>query len=138
MADPISDNTEQFRAEYERLKAQLGGGRSPAELAEQKVLEELKAKHGEIWVFRPEVRGEKRLIVTVMPSEPVFDRYAAAQFDDGKKHVAPRSLLKDVTVFPGAQELDELLEQRPGLGLALGAKVAKYAGAAEEIEAGKF
>lgn len=84
------------------------------------------------------MRGELRLIVTVMPSEATFDRYAAAQFDDNKKHVAPRALLKDVAVFPGPEELDALLEQRPGLGLALGAKVAKYAGAAEEIEAGKF
>lgn len=52
MADPIAEEVlaQQFRAEYERLRAQLGGGKSPAQLAEQKLLEELKQKHGELWL----------------------------------------------------------------------------------------
>lgn len=95
-------------------------------------LNELKAKHGELFELRAEQTGE--VVVVKRPNEVLWKRFRAQMMDPGKKAFAPESLLLDCIVHPERAEVSAMLSRMPGLVEVFAAELATLGGATQTVE----
>ena len=93
-------------------------------------LEELKAKHGDLY----DICG----VVCKSPSRGAWGKFRSFAMDDKKKSNAAESLVRDCAVLPAGQELDSLFDKQPALADSIAGKLAELAGVVGEIEAKKL
>ena len=103
-------------------------------MIDPKVIEELKAKHGEI--YRLEHLGHE--VVVRLPSSPEWLRFKEMQADEGRRSKAPAQLVRDTCVFPDAQSLEVMLNKYPGLADTFAGEVAEVAGLSKKAQREKL
>jgi hypothetical protein len=104
---------------------------------DQALIEGLKAKHGSklrvITITNED--GDKEEFVAKMPSRAEFKRFVALLSDDDTKADAFESISISCVVHP--EHFEGMLEDRPGLAMTLGGKVAELAGVLKRSESRK-
>jgi len=95
-------------------------------LTDEKIAE-LKAKYGELHQLSHD--GES--VVVTRPNRQQWKKFRAFMNDDRKRGDAIESLLRECVVHPSLDELNSLLEVKPGLAEAFGSSVVELAGAAK-------
>lgn len=101
-----------------------------AKTPDAKVIEELKAEHGEIYLLQ--TAGVA--VVVKPPSKPAMKRFTANAAKEEKRYEALESLLRDAVVWPDQRELSLLIDRKPGVVAPFGEKLAELAGAVEEAD----
>lgn len=92
-------------------------------------MDKLRAEHGE--VFRLEGLEDESLdIVFRCPNRAEYKKFKSFISDDKKKSDADDMLAREIVVFPAKNDLDRLLDRRPGIA-------TKVAGAALQIAMGE-
>lgn len=107
---------------------------------DQKLLEDLKAKHGSAFpIHIPETEFDAALDVAVRrPPRGEWKRYRAMLFDEAQRADALETLTKACVVHPSAEEFAALLNDRPALVSTIGNIITeKLAGAGGEAEVKK-
>ena len=94
------------------------------------VIEDLKAKHGEIYEFD----HEDVAVVVKRPGRPQWKRFRSLIADERRRPDALETLLRDCLVYPGQKELDAFLDRYPAVGESFGGKLAELAGLTEKID----
>ncbi len=97
---------------------------------DQKVIEELKAQHGEI--HQLSYAGVD--VIVRAPSRAAWKRYRALMSDAARRADSFEVLLRDCLLHPSLQELDGILDRRPGLAETFGAELVEIAGLGKEAE----
>jgi hypothetical protein len=83
--------------------------------------------------------GDREVAVIVKtPDRQRWMRFKAQLQDQHRKAVAMEGLVVDCAVWPSRGEVEQLLEQRPGLVETIGSKVAELAGLEETVTAKKL
>lgn len=98
-----------------------------------KILEELKAKHGDVALLTAK-SGEE--VVVRVPTGAEWD-----YFLDQREKIAARALkglLLAVVVHPTAEEARALIGKKPGLAQVFGARVIELAGMEDEAQVKKY
>lgn len=98
------------------------------------LVDRLKAEHGEVYL----VRAAGAEVVVRPPRRAEYRRFRALVMDESRRADALERLVRDCTVHPAPEELDDLLERKPALAEVVGAKLLELAGAQEEAEIKKL
>jgi hypothetical protein len=105
-------------------------------MIDPKVLEDLKAKHGEVVVLSDEETGTE--IVVRKPPRAAYKRFRSMAFDPKKQADAAESLMVDCVVHPSNDAWNALLDVYPALAETFAPEVLKLAGASQSVEAKKY
>jgi hypothetical protein len=101
----------------------------------QEEIERLRAKHGEVWIFR---RGPYEIVFRC-PEALEFRRYTIAVAEDrAKLWDAQELLVKHAVVHPDTATLEDILARRPMLLHALADQIGAVAAEEERIDARKL
>lgn len=95
-------------------------------------LNELKAKHGELFELRAEKTGET--VVVKRAPAPLWKRFRAQMTDPGKRPFAPEQLLRDSIVHPAPEAVDAMLARMPGLVETFTGELMEINGAGLSVE----
>lgn len=93
-----------------------------------KKLQALKDQHGEIY----ELAAGDVIVYAKAPSRPSVKRFFSIITDDKRRYDALEQLLRDCVVEPSLQDLDAILDKKPGLVASFGGKLMEMVGAQEE------
>lgn len=103
---------------------------------DQERIEALKAKHGsKLRVITLNSEDGKEEFVAKMPSRGEFKRFVGLLSDDDTKADAFESISVSCIVYP--ENFEGMLEDRPGLAMTLGGKIAELAGVTKRTESRK-
>lgn len=97
-------------------------------MIDHKKLQQLKDQYGDIY----ELSAMDASVYVKAPSRPSVKRFFATISDDKRRFEALEQLLRDCVVDPSQDELDKLLDRKPGLVATFGGKLMELAGAQEE------
>jgi hypothetical protein len=95
-------------------------------------INELKSKHGAIFMLRGEKTGHE--IIVRKPTEAAWKRFRAQTGDPAKRSMAPEALLRDCVVHPDQEGLDSMLAEYPGLVEAFAGELGELGGAVQSVE----
>jgi len=95
-----------------------------------KMIEKLKAEHGEVYLLEAAGVG----VVVKAPTRASMKRFMALASREDRRYEALEALLRDSVVWPEAGELATILERKPGLVAPFGEQLVRLAGATEEAE----
>ena len=100
---------------------------------DEKVIEELKAKHGSAFHLPfPKTANDDELdIVVKRPPRAEYKRFRSMLFNESLKPEALETLAKACVVYPDGAAFEALSNVRPALAEAVGGKVAELAGGGE-------
>ena len=101
---------------------------------DQAVIDELKAKHGEL--TQVDV-GEQEFIVRG-PTKAEYAAFRAMIFDESKRAYATEDLVRACIVYPERKAFEALLAHRPALPEVLSEHVLTLAKGAETVKAKKL
>lgn len=99
-------------------------------MIEESVIEELKAKFGEVVVL---AAGEHEVAVRC-PSRAIWKKFRTLMADPVKRPDAYEHLFLDCAVHPEKMAVMAMLDRKPALAENFGMEVAGLAGAALEVE----
>lgn len=102
--------------------------------------EELAAVEGEGYLIPLVNEGvgiDVELIVR-SPNRAQYKRFVASSMDDKKRLSAVENLVTECVVWPDRQRLEQLLEARPGLMMAISEKLMELAGIFEDVQIKKL
>jgi hypothetical protein len=103
---------------------------------DEKLIEDLKAKHGEVVHLVDQETGTE--VVVRKPPRAAYKRFRSMAFDPKKQADAAESLMVDCIVHPSRDEWNTLLEQYPALAETFAPEVLKLAGASQSVDAKKY
>jgi hypothetical protein len=103
-------------------------------MLDEKTIEDLKAKHGEIHLLEL----ESAEVIVKVPDRDAWRRYRDMQRDEKRAAGAPERLLRDCCVFPDAAGLETLLAGRPGLVESFALKCQEIAGLSDKVASRKL
>lgn len=95
-----------------------------------KIIEKLKAEHGEVYAL--EAAGAS--VVVRPPTRAAMKRFFNLSSREDRRYEALEALLQDCVVHPAPADLAALLERKPGLVAPFGEKLVSIAGATEEAD----
>lgn len=95
-----------------------------------KLVEELKAKYGEV---RKVTLGDE-VFVMRPASRAEWKRFEEARADETKRHVARENLVRHCVVYPDADGLEAVLDRRPAMIIPLTEKAGEHAGWVAKVE----
>src|SRR5438105_12091413 len=103
---------------------------------DEKVVEELRIKHGEVVLLRDPETGSE--VVARKPPRAAYKRFRSMAFDPKKQADAAEALMVDCVVHPSRDEWNALLEEYPALAETFAPEVLKLAGASQSVDAKKY
>lgn len=139
MSDFDAKEYERVMAERLARKAAYEAEKALQKKREQMVLASLEEEHGEgnikdVWT----VGG---LVVITSPTGPAFQRYRDMVYSQkasaSLRSRAASDLAKPFVIYPDAKGYEALCTRYPGIQDTVGLAAVKFAGSAEEDEAGK-
>lgn len=95
---------------------------------DDKLAEQLKEAHGEIWIFDGGDVTDDEIAVRV-PEPAEWSLYKKLALDDGKKHTSAAYIVKAITVHPEGEGLAKILAAHPGLTETWAIQAQRIAGA---------
>ena len=101
----------------------------------EKQIEELKNTHAEQLHLH---ESQDHAVVTKTPTRAQWQRFLKTSMDKDQRHRALDQLLRDVRVWPAAEDLDRLLDQLPALAEVFGERAAETAGIDQKAESKKL
>jgi hypothetical protein len=102
----------------------------PSEGIPPEKLEELRAKHRELFQF---TQGDVTVVATP-PNRHLWKRFRTQMMDDRRQSDAMENLVRDCVLYPDRAAFEAILERRPGLVEAFGKQLQELAGAGGEVE----
>lgn len=100
----------------------------------QDVLEELRTKHGQVWVLR----ALDEHVVVRRPTRAEYKRFRALASDEDRRADAPEALLRNCVVWPDPTALEALLERYPAMGDTFAVELLKIAGSTKDTSSTKL
>lgn len=91
---------------------------------EQEKLDALKAKHGEVH----SLEHQGVTFIVIAPNRALWRRFRTQLLDDRKRQDALEHLLRDCVVHPAKEEVDRILDRKPGLVETFGKEICELAG----------
>lgn len=92
--------------------------------ADAKLIEELKAKHGEIH----ELTLEDATVIVKVPSEVEWKRFMGQQGEKEKRVESMRGLFWSCAVWPDKAAVESMVAHRPGLVESFAGEICEIAG----------
>jgi hypothetical protein len=107
-----------------------------------KLVEELKAKHGDDIHQLGMPKGVEAVVIVRTPTTEMWDRMQDRVLDpratQATKRAAARNILIDVLLYPSRDELGALLDRRPGLVQTLSNQLLGIAGMEPDLPSEKL
>jgi hypothetical protein len=95
-------------------------------MLDEKMIEELKAKYADKELELIEAAGEK--LVAGTPSKAEWNKFQSWIQDEKKKSLAYHDFVIGSIVYPPTQELEALLDRKPGLAITVASQLSEMAG----------
>lgn len=100
-------------------------------MADAKLVEELKTKHGELHELSAP-SGETVIVAT--PSKATWKRFQSQIHDERRRADAIEGLVRACIVHPANGDVELMLDRRPGLVETFGKVIVELGGAGQEVQ----